>query len=113
MKVFISWSGKASRGVAEALRNWLPDVLQAVEPFVSSYDIGAGDRFPETLQKELAETHFGVLCLTPANHQAPWMLFEAGALAKTFEAGSLATVEAGSLPKTIEEGRICPYLINL
>jgi hypothetical protein len=96
MKVFISWSGRASRGVAEALRNWLPDVLQAVEPFVSSYDIGAGDRVPETLQRELAETNFGILCLTPANHQAPWVLFEAGALAKTFE-----------------EGRICPYLINL
>lgn len=96
MKVFISWSGKASRVVAEALRNWLPDVLQAVEPFVSSYDIGAGDRFPETLQRELAETHFGILCLTPANHQAPWVLFEAGALAKTYA-----------------EGRICPYLINL
>lgn len=96
MKVFISWSGRSSRGVAEALRHWLPDVLQAVEPFVSSFDIGAGDRFPETLQKELAETYFGILCLTPANHQAPWVLFEAGALAKTFE-----------------EGRICPYLINL
>ncbi len=114
MKVFISWSGKTSRGVAEALRNWLPDVLQAVEPFVSSYDIGAGDRFPETLQRELAETHVGVLCLTPANHQAPWVLFEAGALAKTFESSSQAkTPESVSLAKTLEEGHICPYLINL
>ncbi len=108
MKVFISWSGKTSRGVAEALRNWLPDVLQAVEPFVSSFDINAGDRFPEILQRKLSETHFGILCLTPANHQAPWMLFEAGALAKTFEAS-----DTNSPTKTLEEGRICPYLINL
>jgi Ricin-type beta-trefoil lectin domain-like len=108
MKVFISWSGKTSRGVAEALRNWLPDVLQAVDPFFSDFDISAGDRFPEVLQRKLGETHFGILCLTPTNHQAPWMLFEAGALAKKFEAN-----DAGSPTKKFEEGRICPYLINL
>lgn len=42
LKVFISWSGERSKEMANALREWLPMVLQYVEPFVSDKDISAG-----------------------------------------------------------------------
>ena len=39
MKVFISWSGEKSKKIAEVFRDWLPQVIQAIEPFVSFEDI--------------------------------------------------------------------------
>lgn len=86
MKVFISWSGDMSRAVAEALRGWLPCVIQAVEPWVSAHDIERGVRWGPALTRELEQTKVGIICLTPDNLEAPWILFEAGALSKTVEA---------------------------
>lgn len=35
MKLFISWSGKESRQVAEYMYKWIPQRLQAVKPWGS------------------------------------------------------------------------------
>lgn len=67
MKVFISWSGPRSKAVAEALRDWLPDVMQALKPWVSSEDIRKGKQWNLELTRELEGTHVGVICLTPEN----------------------------------------------
>lgn len=82
MRVFISWSGKVSHRVALALKDWLPSVIQAIEPFVSSEDIQKGARWFYEVGSQLEETEFGILCITPDNLAAPWVLFEAGALSK-------------------------------
>ena len=63
MKVFLSWSGDRSRQVAAALREWIPLVLQHVEPWMSDHDIGAGDRWAVEIGKRLEENHFGIICL--------------------------------------------------
>ena len=96
MKVFISWSGIRSRAVAFSLRKWLPDVIQNVEPFMSENDIGAGMRWGADLTRQLENTDIGILCLTPENLTASWLLFE-----------------AGSLAKKLEISRVIPYRLNL
>ena len=96
MKLFLSWSGPESRGAAEALREWLPFVINAVEPWMSSEDIDAGTRWSNAIQTELESTRFGIIFVTKSNTKAPWLLFEAGALAKT-----------------LDDTFVCPYLIRL
>ncbi|HEX4965448.1 MAG TPA: hypothetical protein VF173_31850 [Thermoanaerobaculia bacterium] len=39
----------------------------------------------QTLAKELESSNFGVICLTRDNLSSPWILFEAGSLAKSLE----------------------------
>ena len=82
MLIFISWSGVASEAVAAALANWLPLVIQAVKPWVSSQDIQKGQRWAEEISEKLEETQFGILCVTHENLESPWLLFEAGAISK-------------------------------
>ena len=45
MKVFISWSGKTSFEVAKVLKEWIPCVIQDIEPYFSSDDIDKGARW--------------------------------------------------------------------
>jgi TIR domain-containing protein len=85
VKVFISWSGDYSHRLAEFLREWLPDVIQDLEPWVSSEDIAKGKRWNEELARSLDEVHQGIICVTPDNMHSPWLNFEAGALAKRLE----------------------------
>ena len=85
MKVFISWSGAVSQNVALALRDWLPNVLQIIEPYVSSEDIDKGARWSTDISRELQDSSFGILCITAENIDAPWVNFEAGALSKSLE----------------------------
>lgn len=96
-KIFISWSGEASQKVAEALREWIPSVIQAVNPWVSSQDIKAGSRWSDKIKSELDETRFGIICLTRDNLQSDWVHFEAGALAKSMKGDS----------------EVCPYLFQV
>ncbi|WP_428658980.1 toll/interleukin-1 receptor domain-containing protein [Runella sp.] len=82
MKVFISWSGDRSRLVAELLNNWLQRVLQNINPWLSTKDIDRGSLWYTSIAGQLAETNNGIVCLTKSNINKPWILFEAGALAK-------------------------------
>lgn len=96
MKVFLSWSGAQSHQVALALREWLPNVIQALVPWMSSEDIEKGARWSAEIAMELATTKAGIICITSTNRAAPWLNFEAGALSKT-----------------IEKEMVCPYLFRL
>tara|TARA_R110001583_G_scaffold157301_1_gene309209 strand:+ start:79 stop:1107 length:1029 start_codon:yes stop_codon:yes gene_type:complete len=85
MKVFLSWSGDASHKVALILREWLPSVIQSIVPYVSSEDIDKGARWSTDIASELADSSYGILCVTKDNLHAPWLTFEAGALSKTMD----------------------------
>lgn len=82
MRVFISWSGGASKLCAEALRDWLPFMNQAIDPFVSSQDISKGERGLDKIASELQSCTYGIVCVTRENQHAPWVNFESGALSR-------------------------------
>lgn len=96
MKVFISWSGSTSEKVGTTIKNWLPNVLQSVQPYFSPSDIEKGTRGLGEISKELNETEVGLLCLTRDNINSNWILFEAGALSKK-----------------LEKSRVCPILFGI
>src|SRR4051794_19696143 len=82
LKLFISWSGDLSKAVAQALYHWVPKCSDRVTPFMSEVDVEAGQRAMSVLESELAGTSFGIIVVTQANQNAPWLNYEAGALSK-------------------------------
>lgn len=85
LKLFLGWSGDVSHNVALTLRDWLPKVIQAVKPYVSSEDIAKGARWASEIAKELQTTSYGIICVTKENVHSPWINFEAGALSREIE----------------------------
>lgn len=81
MKVFIGWSGDKSRAVAEALAEFLPVVIHAVEPWFSG-DIEKGARWVKEVSEQVGASRVGIFCLTRENLDSRWLHFEAGALAQ-------------------------------
>ncbi len=50
---------------------------------MSSENIDKGERWAMDIATQLQETHYGIICVTPQNLEAPWLLFESGALSKS------------------------------
>ena len=95
MQVFLSWSGATSKAAATALYNWLPSVIQTIKPYMSAESIEKGERWSLDIAKQLEETNYGVICVTPENLNAPWILFEAGALSKSIERSRVSPISFG------------------
>jgi hypothetical protein len=83
MRVFVSWSKRLSHGLAQALHEWLPEVIHEIDPWMSSEDISKGQRWGAEIGAQLEATSEGIICVTPDNVNEPWLNFEAGALAKS------------------------------
>ena len=95
-KVFLTWSGTKSKQLSQALREWLPQVIQNLEPWMSDSDLDKGSRWASEIAGQLEQAQIGIICLTPENIEKPWINFEAGALSKQ-----------------LERSRVCPYLLGL
>lgn len=102
MKVFISWSGPRSRAVAELLNDWIKCVLQATRPWLSTRDIDRGALWFSEIHDQLKDTSVGIVCLTQANRDRPWILFEAGALAKGLSSNRVCTFLVDLKPADLE-----------
>ncbi|MBX3266382.1 MAG: toll/interleukin-1 receptor domain-containing protein [Acidobacteria bacterium] len=103
LKVFISWSGDRSRKIAEELNQWLPLVIQYVDPFLST-EIEKGAKWAKEIGGALEGTKFGVICLTPENKDSTWIHYEVGALAKTSDAliwTFLTDIRSSDVPQPI------------
>lgn len=96
MDLFISWSGQRSGAAAEALRAWIPKIINAVKPWLASADIDKGARWGSDIATRLESSRAGIICLTPSNLHSDWILFEAGALSKS-----------------LQNAFVCPLLIDL
>ena len=92
----MSWSGKRSYAAAEALADWLPQVVNAVDPWLST-EIEKGAPSMNEIAASLDGCSFGIVCVTPGNQGRPWINYEAGALAKSVgnEKGRVATLLVG------------------
>lgn len=95
MKVFISWSGNNSKKLGETLRDWLPAVLQMVQPYFTPSDIEKGTRWNSEIAKELESSEVGILCVTRDNLHSDWVMFEAGALSKSLDKAHVCPVLFG------------------
>ena len=96
MKVFISWSGDYSKQLGAAISWWLPKVLNPVDVFFSDTDIEAGSRWYHAIVDALEKSDAGLVILTPENITRQWIMFEAGAIARS-----------------VAEGRVCPILFGI
>lgn len=95
MRVFLSWSGETSHSIALIIRDWLPQVLQEVQPFISSHDIAKGERGLDIIARNLQDTDFGIVVITESNKGSPWINFEAGALSKSLQSGHVVPLICG------------------
>src|SRR3954463_3776491 len=95
VNVFISWSGRRSHEVAEALVPWIKKVIQSAHPWISS-DLERGVKWLSAISESLDSHSIGILVVTPGNIEAPWLNFEAGALSKQLG----------------DEVRVIPYLLD-
>jgi len=96
MKIFCSWSGDYSREVAAAVGDWIPLVLQHTSVFFSDHVLDPGDRWLSVVSDALDKYDFGLIFVSKNNLERPWLLFEAGALAKS-----------------VSQARVVPILLNL
>jgi hypothetical protein len=90
--IFLSWSKDRSLLVAKAFKRLLANVLSdpAVAPVAGtgpgehlvalSLDLPKGGNWSDDLAQILEHAQAGIICVTPENLTAPWLLFEAGAL---------------------------------
>ncbi|WP_071659529.1 toll/interleukin-1 receptor domain-containing protein [Streptomyces humi] len=109
MQIFISWSGDMAKLCAEALRDWLPYMNNAISPFVSSQDISKGERGLAKIAGQLQECSFGIVCVTRENQSAPWINFESGALSRELGESSLIPFLLDMQVKDLSSGPLTQF----
>lgn len=68
---------------------------------MSEKDIAAGAHWSQEIAGTLEKAAFGIICVTPENRDRPWLLFEAGALAKAFETARVVPYLFGFRDKSL------------
>lgn len=78
--IFISWAKPRALAIARGLFDWLPDVIQSIEPFISP-EIPLGTRWTDEIENRLRTAKYGIICATPENVDNPYLNWEVGLLA--------------------------------
>jgi hypothetical protein len=82
LRVFISWAGKQAEKIGQGFHDFLPDVVNATQPFMSGSDIDKGSRWNDVLTGSIQESSCAIVCLTPRSLESIWVAFEAGAVSR-------------------------------
>ena len=81
--VFLSWSKALAKEIAVKFRDDLEFIFGSrVTVFFSPDDIKSGQKAFYEINKQLNITNYGVFIVTEENKNAPWIFYEAGAIAK-------------------------------
>jgi len=95
LDVFVSWSGTLSHDVAKELSVWFPTVLPGVKPWISSEGIAKGKPWFGSVAAQLGKSPVCLICVTAKNVRAPWLYYEAGAIAFA-----------------LNDPYVCPFLVD-
>ncbi|ADG14247.1 hypothetical protein BC1002_0139 [Paraburkholderia atlantica] len=95
MDVFISWSSSVTRKIAGAFSEFLELVIHRSKPWYSD-ETPAGAQWSPLISERLGKSKVGVTFVTQANKESPWLMFEAGAVAKG-----------------VPDNRVCVVLVDL
>ncbi|MCT3224220.1 TIR domain-containing protein [Lactiplantibacillus plantarum] len=81
-KVFLSWSKKRSKKIAEKFKMLLCSVLklQNEEVFISSKDIEYGEDWWKAISRNIENSKVGIIFVTKENFTSPWINYETGLL---------------------------------
>ena len=98
MNLFICWSGRRGKSVAEQMAAWLQSVFgDRVVPKVS-VGIDKGVAWRDELMAFVSESAAGLLCITREALGSPWVNYEAGMLSRSLgPAGASAASGAGRI----------------
>jgi len=75
----------------------------AVDPWLSTKDIDKGSLWFSGITNQLSNTQNGIVCLTKANLNNPWILFESGALAKGLTSNRVYTFLVDLKPNDVKD----------
>ena len=86
-EMFISWSGEHSKIIASNLKSILELAFENedITVFMSEKDIESGTEWFPSIKYHLNNSCCAIIVLTKENTNAPWVLFESGAMAMKYE----------------------------
>lgn len=82
MNVYVSYSGELSRDIASVIKECFPMIIQSLNVFVSAQDVKIGSFWRSELERTMEESECAIICITKENNNSPWLIFEAGMMAK-------------------------------
>lgn len=72
-------------------------------------DVAKGSRWSAEVAKELEASRVGLLIITPSNQEAPWLVFEAGALSKSIDRSKVCPLLFGAMEPTDLKGPLVQF----
>ena len=82
------------------------------KPYVSAENIDKGERWSIDIAKQLEETNYGLVCVTPDNINAPWILFESGALSKSIQNSRVSPIMFGLEPSDFTKSPVLQFQLT-